>query len=328
MLCVVARTAVFLFGLLTVIAFPALAQIIKPAPLYYCPDKLPDQQIAARPTPGCLPLVDPVTEEAKPRIEESAQSTTRNKRPIRQERALPRLEHLEQAISTFLNDYRTFLGCCLTTPEALATVEDLEDRASSLLQVIQEAGLVNMQTNWRGITLSQLIPPVAQAKLDLRTLRAKLEALERAKGKLDELDEETAARERRRIQLEEETLGQQVRLPLVLESARTGLGIGDTSVPARFGEAIADTTLKPTTGIPIGSGLGPRSDQASSLHLRMGLETHDSALAPRHGPENQNSTLPYSFGFEIGIQQNPSGSSTTPSRVGPAIGDSTLNRPP
>jgi len=271
-----------------------------------------------------VPLVDKAEEAAKAKLREAA----RKKGLEVKEQPPVRLENLEREISSFLDDYRKFLRCCITAPDSLDTVGDLEDRAAALLRDIQDAGLTNMQTNQRGITLSQLIPPVAQAKLDLRTLRSKLESLERAKGQLDELDYEAAGRERRRIQQEEEALVRDFRPHLPPESARTGLGIVDTTVPYRFGEPIGDTTLRPATGTDIGTVVSPGSDQERSLHPRLGLETQDSTLAPRHGPENQDTTLPYSFGFETEKLENPSGSSTTPSRVGPNIGDSTLNRQP
>lgn len=297
------------------------AQTNKPGAIYYCPDKTPDQQISGRPGPGCIPLVDKAEEAAKAEKREAA----RKKGQEIKERPSVRIENLEREITSFLGDYRTFLGCCINTPNSLNTVEDLEDRAAALLKDIQDKGLTNMQTNQRGITLSQLIPPVAQAKLDLGRLRKKLESLEQAKEKLDELDYETAGRERRRIQQEEEALLKDFRPVLPPESARTGTGISETTTPIKYGETIGDTTLRPATGTEIGTVVSPGSDTEQSLRLRMGLDTQDSTLTPRHGPENQDTTLPYSFGFETEKHQNPSGSSTTPSRVGPNIGDSSLN---
>lgn len=311
-----------LAGVCTSILPPNVAaQTNKPGPVYYCPEKTPDQQISGRPDPGCIPLVDKAEEAAKAAKREAA----RKKGLDVKERPPVRLDNLEREITAFLGDYRAFLGCCINTPDSLDAVEDLEDRAAALLKNVQDQGLTNMQTNQRGITLSQLIPPVAQAKLDLGRLRKKLEFLERAKEKLDDLDYETAGRERRRIQQEEEALLKDFRPTLPPESARTGTGISDTTTPNKYGETIGDTTLRPATGTEIGTVVSPGSDTEQSLRLRMGLDTQDSTLMPRHGSENQDTTLPYSFGFETEKHQNPSGSSTTPSRVGPNIGDSSLN---
>lgn len=298
------------------------AQSTKPAAVYYCPDRTPDLQISGRPAPGCIPLLDKTEDAAKMEKREAAKKKGRE---IPEPPSI-KIENLEREISSFLSDYRKFLGCCINASSSLETVEELEDRAFAILKNVQEKGLANMQTNQRGITLSQLIPPVAQAKLDLGRLRRKLESLEQAKDKLGDLDYETAGRERKRIQQEEEALTRDFRPALPSESARTGIEIGDTTVPNKFGETFGDTTLKPATGTDIGTVVSPGSDQEGSLRPRMGLETQDSTLAPRHGPENQDTTLPYSFGFETEKHQNPSGSSTTPSRVGPNIGDSTLNQ--
>lgn len=298
------------------------AQGNKPATVYYCPNKPPDQQISGRPAPGCVPMIDKAEEAAKAEKREAA----RKKGQDVKEYAPVRIENLEREISLFLEDYRKFLGCCLNTPDALDTVEDLEDRASALLKSIQEKGLTNMQTNQRGMTLSQIIPPVAQAKLDLGKLRAKLGALDKAKDKLGDLDYETAGRERRRIQEEEEALLKDFRPTLPPGSARTGTGISETTVPNKFGETVGDTTLRPATGADIGTVVSPGSDQEQSLRPRMGLETQDSTLTPRHGAENQDTTLPSSIGFEGGTSQGPTGQSSTPSRAGPNIGDSNLNQ--
>ena len=307
---------------LIAIPLSADAQPSKPAPVYYCPSKTPDQRLSAVPAPGCVPLIDKAEEAAKAEKREAA----RKKGLEIPERPPVKIENLEREISSFLGDYRRFLACCVTKPDSLDTVEELDDRAAALLKSVQEQGLANMQTNQRGMTLSQLIPPVAQAKLDLGRLRGKLESLDRAKEKLDDLDYETAARERRRIQQEEESLTKDFRPGLPPESARTGTGIGDTTVPNKFGEPVGDTTLRPATGADIGTVVSPGSEQERSLRPRMGLDTQESTLTPRHGAANQDTTLPSSIGFEGGTSQGPTGESTTPARAGPSIGDSSLNQ--
>jgi hypothetical protein len=299
----------------------AAAKGTVPAPVYYCPDKPPDQQLSGRPAPGCIPLVDEKEEALKAEKREAAKNKG-------QEVRVPpsvRRDDLEQAASSFLRDYRKFLQCCINDPDAIDSVEDLDDRASGLLRDIQGKALVNMQTNQRGMTLSQFIPPLARAKLDLGALRKRLESLEKAKDKLGDLDFETAGRERRRIQEEEQILLRNFRPTLPPESARTGTEIGDTTTPNKFGEAIGSTTLQPATGTDIGTVVSPGSDQEQSLRMRMGLDTQDSTLKPRIGQESQDTTLTPSIGFEAGTPQGPTGQSTTPSRAGPSIGDSSLN---
>ena len=293
-----------------------------PAPVYYCPDKPPDQQLSGRPAPGCIPLVDEKEEALKAEKREAA------KKKGQEVKTPPsvRRDDLEREASSFLRDYRAFLQCCLNAPDAIDTVEDLDDRASGLLKDIQEKALVNMQTNQRGMTLSQFIPPLARAKLDLGTLRKKLGTLEQAKDKLGDLDFEAAGRERRRIQTEEEALLRNFRPTLPPEAPRTGTEIGDTTTPNKYGETIGSTTLQPATGTDIGTVVSPGSDQEQSLRMRMGTDTQDSTLKPRVGQESQDTTLSPSIGFESGTPQGPTGQSTTPSRAGPSIGDSSLNK--
>lgn len=301
--------------------FPAIAaQLNKPGAVYYCPDRTPDQQYSNRPAPGCVPLVDKEEEAAKAKKREAARERGQDVK----ERPPVKIENLEREISSFLGDYRKFLGCCVNTPDSLETVEELEDRADSLLKGIRDTGLVNMGTSQRGMTLSQLIPPVAQAKLDLGKLRKKLESLDQAKDKLGDLDYETAGRERRRIQQEEDALLKDFRPTLPPESARTGTGISETTVPNKYGETVGDSTLRPATGTDIGTVVSPGSDQERSLRPRMGLETQDSTLTPRQGPDTQDTTLPNRFGAEIGGGNTPA--SDLPSRAGPSVGDSNLNQ--
>jgi hypothetical protein len=316
---VVALTGSFLFALYH---STALAKGTVPAPVYFCPDKPPDQQLSGRQAPGCIPLIDEQEETLKAEKREAA------RKKGQEVKAPPsmRRDDLERETSSFLHDYRRFLQCCLNDPDAIDTVESLDDRASGLLKDIQEKALVNMQTNQRGMTLSQFIPPLARAKLDLGTLRKKLESLEKTKDKLGDLDYETAGRERKRIQSEEEALLRNFRPTLPPEAARTGTEIGDTTTPNKYGEAVGSTTLQPATGTDIGTVVSPGSDQEQSLRMRMGLDTQDSTLKPRIGAESQDTTLQPSIGFETGTPQGPTGESTTPSRAGPAIGDSSLNK--
>ena len=105
--------------------------------------------------------------------------------------------------------------------------------------------------------------------------------------------------------------------------------VEDTTLPNRFGTTIQDTTLPNAFGANIGDVASPRSDPKTGLNFRRGPDTQDTTLPNYHvGPDTQDTTLPYSFGFEVGTKENPGGASTTPSRVGPAVGDSSLNKRP
>ncbi len=300
----------------------AAAQLNKPGAVYYCPNRTPDQQYSDRLAPGCVPLVDKEEEAAKAAQKEVA----KKKGQEFTERTPVRIENLEREISSFLRDYRKFLDCCVNDPDSFETVEELEERASGLLKDIQDTGLINMSTSQRGFTTTQLVSPVAQARIDLRKIKQRLESLGKAKDKVGDLDYETAAKERRRIEQEEGALKKEFRPTRPPDSARTGEEIGDTTTPNKYGETFGDTTLRPATGTEIGTVVSPGSDQQQDLRPRPGLDTQDTTLPNyRVGPDTQDTTLPYSFGAEIDKKQNPGGSSTTPSRVGPNVGDSTLN---
>ncbi|MGH7253263.1 MAG: hypothetical protein ACREIE_05625, partial [Nitrospiraceae bacterium] len=78
-------------------------------------------------------------------------------------------------------------------------------------------------------------------------------------------------------------------------------------------------------GADSGYTVSPYSDVREDLRPRRGNDIQDTNLPNRIGPNTQDTTLPYSFGFEIEKKENLTGSSTTPSRVGPAVGDSSLN---
>jgi len=295
----------------------------KPGAVYYCPDRTPDQQYSERSFPGCIPLVDKEEEAAKAAKKEAA----RKRGEEVNERTPVRLENLQREISSFLRDYRKFLDCCINDIDSIETVDELEDRASGLLKDIQDAGLVNMGTSWRGWTMSQIIPPLVRARIDLLKVKQRLEGIGEAKGKLDDLDYETAGKERRRIEQEEGGLTKEFRPTGPPDSARTGLEVGDTTLPNKFGTTFEDTTLRPATGTDIGTVVSPGSDQQLDLRPRPGLDTRDTTLPNyRVGPDTQDTTLPNSFGFDVGGKENIGGSSTTPSRVGPAAGDSSLNK--
>ena len=291
-----------------------------PAPIYWCPKRTPDQQYSTTRAPGCVPFV---SEADKQRAAEREKEGTLEARPP------IKIQNIQAEISKFVRRYRQFLDCCANDPASLDEVDQLQDQVYQLLKAIQETGLLNMGagTNQRQFTTSELIRPVLQANQDLHRLRMRLEQLGESKDTLEALGYEEAARERQRIQQEEDALTKELRPVRPPDSARTGMEVEDTTLPNRFGTTIQDTTLPNSFGADIGDVASPRSDQKRSLNLRRGLDTQDSTLPNyRVGPDTQDTTLPNSFGFDMGGKENPGGSSTTPSRVGPAVGDSSLNK--
>jgi hypothetical protein len=163
------------------------------------------------------------------------------------------------------------------------------------------------------------------ARDDLRKLKQRLKQLETRKEKATDLGHEAAARENRGIADEQDAISREFRSRRPPASAPTGTEIENTTLRPRVGTTIEDTTLPNAFGAEIGDVVSPGSDQRSDLNPRRGLDTQDTSLPTRAGTATQDSTLPSSIGFDIGNKENPSGSSTTPSRVGPNIGDSSLN---
>ena len=282
------------------------------APLYWCPNKTPDQQYKTVPQPGCVPLA------------EKKEADQTGRKPTKESRQL-KAEDIENEASAFLQRYRKFLSCCADDPGSIKEVQELEDQAAQILRAVQETGFINMGTAQRGFTVREIVRPVAQARDDLRTLHQRLQGVAEARGNLKTLEYEEAGKEQRRIQEQEEALKREFRPTAPPESARTGTEIHDTTIPNRVGTRSHDSTIPEATGTQIGGVVSPNTNQQVDLRMRRGLDTQDTSLPTRVGPETQDTSLPNSFGFDVGTQQNPSGSSTQP-RVGPAIGDSSSNR--
>jgi hypothetical protein len=253
--------------------------------LYWCPQRPADQQYSAAPGPGCTPLV-----------EKSDKPAGGVRAPHKEIKA----ENLQTEISNFLREYRRFLDCCSTDIASLDDLKELEDRANHLLLTAQTV-LFSEQMKLRGFTLREIIPPVAQARDNLKTLKSRLEAIEKAKEKMDELGYEAAGREQRRIRDEEEAIKKDFRPALSPESARTGTEIGDTTLPNRPGTLSQDTTVPNVTGTDFGNTTS-RSSTGT-----------DVGTTPPTGTDIGQTP---STGFEIG----------TTGRVGPAVGDSDLNK--
>lgn len=294
-----------------------------PAPIYWCPNRTPDQQYAGTPEPECRLLLEAA---------EKQKAIERRKRlgekPLR-------VQNIEREVSRFAREYRKFLECCASNIDSLDDLVDLEERAVDLLLGIQETGLINAvyascTTDCRGFTTSQIIRTVAEARDDLRRLKSRLQRLADARERLQDLDYETAGIERLRIQEEQASLAREFRAMAPAEAAPTGLEIEDTTLSNRIGIRIEDNTLPNTFGPDIGYIVSPDSDQQADLRFRFGLGTEDTTLPTRYGTSlgggnTPPADLPTWIGFEIGAETGPTGRSTTPVRVGPNIGDSSFN---
>ena len=306
-----------------------------PGAIYWCPDRPPDSQYVSTPQPGCKPLIEEEKDAAKAERRAAKRDTPPKERPTLTTR------DIQGQVAAFLQQYRDFMNCCAATAR-LEEVEDLEEQATYILKFVQQSGFVNMGTAWRGMTLSQIIPPVAQAREDLRKLSTRLRRLDEAYDRVDNvLDYEAAARERRRIQEEEAAIQKDSRRLPPPSSAPTGTDIGGpgstqgppaSTLPNRFGTSIENTTspttLPSATGADIGSVVSPDSKyQQGSLRPRAGAASGASTLPSHVGTTpTEDTTLSNSTGFEVGAPQGPTGSSTLPSRAGPSIGESSLNR--
>jgi hypothetical protein len=315
-----------------------------PAPVYWCPDRTADRQITVTPEPGCTPLVDK---------EEGQKVSGKEEKP----KAPIKIVDIQNEASNFVHRYRQFLDCCANKIESIEDVEDLHEQASHILKSVQQKGIYNsagfgigdnslgagneglgggpgkspkLGTFARQYTLSEIVGTVAHARDDLRKLKTRLEQLAESKQKIDTLDYETAGRERRRIEEEEDAIAKEFRAKRPPSSARTGMEIQNSTLPSRIGGDIESTTLGSSFGADIGSTVSPYSHVTEDLHPRRGQNIQDTNLPTRSGPtlgggNTPASDLPTSTGFEIGTTQGPTGPSTNPARVGPWIGDSSLN---
>ncbi|HEY5626823.1 MAG TPA: hypothetical protein VIR79_02660, partial [Nitrospira sp.] len=202
------------------------------SPIYYCPDRKADQQYSATKGTGCVPLVEQKDPEAEP------QSRSEPPREFH-------LNNLQREVSTFMGKYREFLDCCKTDLGELRQVEELGDEVGDLLTFTQ-ANLSNYSLASRGIMLHEMIPPVAKARADLKTLRARLEKINEISNQRGSLSFEEDGREARRIQEIEESIGNDIRAPKLPGSAKTGADIG---IAPAAGPSIGRS---PKTGADIG----------------------------------------------------------------------------
>jgi len=294
-----------------------------PATIYWCPNRTPDQQLSQTPASGCTPLID---EETKRKDSERKEGTPK---------APPVANDIQRAASGFLDDYRKFLACCVSDPDSLQDADELEDQASEILKAVEARNLAN-QFNMPGWLMKGIVQPVAKARDDLRRIKRRLSGIEERIEKLGELDYESTGRERNRIQREEEALKKEFRPTAPPSRARTGGEIEDETIPAAIGESIG-TVVSPTArqSVDIRPRTGTGIDD-TTIPNRYGLElggggTPATTLPNRFGQDigggnTPASNLPSSIGLELGTEKGVLGKSSTPSRVGADIGDSSQNR--
>jgi hypothetical protein len=192
-------------------------------PLEYCGTRKSDQRLGAasppernragQPHADCTPFIESKTPDAE------APPDTR--KPARPPRDL-KIENLPVEVSKFLQEYRQFLDCCKTDPAELARVEELGDEVGDLLRLAQTE-LFSEQMKLRGMTLNEMISPVASARRDLGMLHKKLEQLGALMEKRDAAEFEEAGRETLAIEETEETLQKGLRPHHLPSGAKTGI---------------------------------------------------------------------------------------------------------
>ena len=327
----------------------------QPAPIYWCSNKTPDQQISTKKTAGCEPLYDQKTAD---RFKENA---------LRKGFDLPdrdpiKIVELQNAASKFSNRYRTFVTCCLTDADAPEHIVDLIDEANHVLKAVQQKGIYNsggfgigaradgspgtgpgdgsgdgglgggpgaapkLGTFARQYTLSEIVGTVARAREDLHRLQERLDKLGEAQKELNEVDYERSGLMRMHVEEEEDAIKNEFKAKRPPSSAPTGMEIQDTTLRSRIGGDIEDTKLNTNFGADIGASVSPYSNVNESLRPRRGEDAHDSQIPYRPGTDIHDTSMPSSIGFEVDAAQNREGTSAVPRRgVGAAIGDSDLN---
>ena len=246
--------------------------------IYYCPDRKGDQQYSATQRPGCVPLVE--------KNDGASDRTAGDKPP-----SDFKIENLQKEVSGFLDRYRRFLDCCKTDLNELRQVEELGDEVGELLAQTQ-AHLSNNALASRGIMLRELIPRVAKARGDIKTLRARLEKIEQLSHRRGEVGFEEAGRVSRQIRDLEDSIERDIRAPKLPAGAKTGPEIG----------------VAPAAGPSIG-----RSSKTGDEIGREGRTGRDIGVTPKTSHEIGGSGP---TGFEIGAT----------GRAGPGIGESSLNQ--
>lgn len=312
-----------------------------PAPIFWCPGKTQDQQIATKQRSGCQPLHDP-------QAEESFRKNARNQGHDLPDRDPITIVELQSEASKFSDRYRNFLSCCVLSEDAPTEIIDLIDEANHILKAVQQKGIFNstgfgvgsgntglgggagvapkLGTFARQFTLSEIVGTVARARNDLLSLKERLDTLRETQQGVDKTEYEQSGRMRQQIESEREAIKKEFNAKKPPSAAPTGMDIQDTTLRPKIGGDIEDTKLNANFGADIGASVSPYSNVGESLRPRRGEDIHDSQLPHRPGIDLQDTTIDSSTGFEVDNAQNRDGSSTIPRRgVGPSIGDSNLN---
>jgi hypothetical protein len=304
-------------------------------PIDFCGNRTADQQLGASLHPerqsggvaesGCSPLVEP-----RDKITQEDGESARN--PVKPRRAM-KIENLQMEVSHFLQEYRQFLNCCKTDPAELERVEKLGEDVSDLLQVAQNE-LFSEQMKLRGMTLREMIPPVASARQQLHRLHTQLEDLGQSMDRKESLDSDEAARERSAIQETEAAISKGVRPHTFPSGAKTGAEIGSSS---SVGKDIGKTS---TSGTAIGAqgltgpriGVNPKTGREIGATGPTGFEIGETGRAgPGIGESSLNretsssadsSLRPSTIGSSL--QDSTVGSSISPSTTGSSLPDSTI----
>lgn len=279
--------------------------------IYYCADRRGDQLLSATPGPGCVPLAEAKQE----RRDESVQNKRRREFHI---------ENLKQDVSAFLTRYRHFLECCKNDLSELHDIEELGDEVNELL-ISAQANLSDNALASRAIMLRELIPRVAKARSDLKTLRATLGKIRELSATRDQADFEEAGRQSQRIRELEEFIERDIHAPKLPGSAKTGASIG---VAPAAGPAIGSSSK---TGTDIGGtgstgqdiGASPRSSRAIGESGPSGFEI---GATGRAGPAIGESSLNQETSSDVGstLQRSTVGSTISDSTVGSSINSSTI----
>lgn len=235
-----------------------------------------------------------------------------------------KIDNLQREVTSFLNKYRRFLDCCKTDLHELRDVEELGDEVNQLLTSTQ-ANLSNYSLASRGIMLREMLPRVAKARGDLKTLRARLEKINDMSNRRNTLDFEEAGRESQRIRDLEESIERDILAPKLPGSAKTGADIG---VAPAAGPAIGRS---PKTGADIGrEGLTGQDIGASPKSSRdiggSGPTGFEIGATGRAGPEIGESSLNQETSSSVNstLQQSTVGSSISDSTVGSSINSSNI----
>ena len=303
-------------------------------PLEYCGARKADQQLGAAPHPernrdgrphaDCTPFI-----EKKPTDGEAPAHEQKAVRPARD----LKIENLPADVSNFLEEYRQFLDCCKSDPAELERVEELGDEVGDLLRLAQK-DLFSEQMKLRGMTLKEMIAPVASARRELSLLRKQLEQLGTLMEKRDASGYEEAGRETILIQETEEALQRNVSPHHLPSGAKTGLEIGATP---SAGKAIGKT---PTSGTAIGTegvtgpkiGVNPKTGREIGATGPTGFEIGATGRAgPDIGESNLNSGTSSSVGSTLPqstigstLQDSTTGSNIGSSTTGSSLSDSTI----